>query len=146
MKNIIIRPGRRPAPGARKFSAAAALVALASCFVFLVSCASAPEQTQSSGVSKELLETMTPEERANFEALQQEKERLQVEHRKKPAPAPAGKKLWKRHSAEKREKLDDISTPVLLRESSGSSVFPWKKDAPPRSEKLQEEQQKRRAF
>lgn len=133
-----------PCPGKILLSFAFLLLAAACLFSASCSCASETEEMSAQDNMEKILKNMSPEERANFEALQKEKARLKAEYRERPSPARGSgeKKLWKRHSTEKREKLDDTSAPVLLREA-GSSSFPWKKDVAPRSEKLQEEQRSR---
>ena len=122
-----------------------ALVIAAAGLLCVSACSSTPQPPEKpdADVSK-----MSPEERENYEAEQRAKQRVAEKQRMIPAKSHKGTQvtgektpLFQRNSVEKRKKLGDTTRPVLLNDDS--SIFKWR-DGGRRSDKLREQQQKRR--
>lgn len=122
-----------------------ALVIAAAGLICVCSCSSTPPPPEKTDVD---VSKMSPEERENYEAEQRAKQRVAEKQRMIPAKSHKGTQvtgektpLFQRHSVEKRKKLGDTTRPVLLNDDS--SIFKWR-DGGRRSDKLREQQQKRR--
>lgn len=122
------------------------LVIAAAGLLCVSACSSTPQPPEKpdADVSK-----MSPEERENYEAEQRAKRRVAEKQRMIPAKSHKGTQvtgesspLFERNSKKKRRKLGDPSTPVLLNDDS--SIFGWRDGSGRRSDKLREQQEKRR--
>lgn len=122
------------------------LVIAAAGLLCVCACSSTPPPPEKpdADVSK-----MSPEERENYEAEQRAKRRVAEKQRMIPAKSHKGTQvtgesspLFERNSKKKRRKLGDPSTPVLLNDDS--SIFGWRDGSGRRSDKLREQQEKRR--
>ena len=121
------------------------LVIAAAGLLCVCSCSSTPPPPEKTDVD---VSKMSPEERENYEAEQRAKQRVAEKQRMIPAKSHKGTQvtgektpLFQRNSVEKRKKLGDTTRPVLLNDDS--SIFKWR-DGGRRSDKLREQQQKRR--
>ncbi len=92
---------------------------------------------------------MSPGEREEQEAIRRAKQRAAEKQRIIPATSHKGTQvaekkspLFERNSEKKRKKLGDTSRPVLLNDDS--SIFSWRDGDGRRSDKLREQQEKRR--
>lgn len=118
--------------------AAVALCCLTACFDINSSPTPPPPESY--------LESMTPEERENYEALQRAKQRIEEKNKIVPAKSHKGTQvtdkkssLFERNSVEKRKRLGDPSKPVLLNDDE--SIFKWR-DGGRRSDRLREKTRK----
>ena len=122
-----------------------ALVIAAAGLLCVCACSSTPPPPEKTDVD---VSKMSPEERENYEAEQRAKQRVAEKQRMIPAKSHKGTQvtgektpLFQRNSVEKRKKLGDTTRPVLLNDDS--SIFKWR-DGGRRSDKLREQQEKRR--
>ena len=122
------------------------LVIAAAGLLCVCACSSTPPPPEKTDVD---VSKMSPEERENYEAEQRAKQRVAEKQRMIPAKSHKGTQvtgektpLFQRHSVEKRKKLGDTTRPVLLKDDS--SIFKWRDGSGRRSDKLREQQEKRR--
>ena len=121
------------------------LVIAAAGLLCVSACSSTPPPPEKPDVD---VSKMSPEERENYEAEQRAKQRAEEGTRVVPAKSHKGTQvtgesspLFERNSKKKRRKLGDTTRPVLLNDDS--SIFKWR-DGGRRSDKLREQQEKRR--